>query len=445
MLATADEETSMQGAQALAELGRPKARSAVIGEPTGMRPVRSHKGMIMDSIRLQGQSGHSSDPALGNNALDAMHAVITELMAYRQELKTRYHDELFTIPHPTLNLGCIHGGDNPNRICGHCELEFDLRLMPGMHTDSVRAEIRQRILRITEPLGVGFDMVPLFTGIPAFFTDADSPILKTAEKLTGHTGISVAFGTEGPFLQQLGMDTIVMGPGNIDQAHQPDEYVSQDMLNPCIPGIAGADHQSLPAGLNRVWLTAAKLHGSDAMSSEMDMVEWFRASAAYINAHRGKTFVVLLSGEALQDDNFDNIIYDLSLLRSLGVRLVLVHGSRPQITASLEAAGLVSEYHRDLRITPAASLERIKPVVAGLSVELEARFTMGLSNSPMHGADIRLVRGNFVTAKPVGVHNGVDYQYTGKVRRIHHQAIQKQLAEDNLVLLSNLGYSVTGE
>ncbi|GAB5498474.1 MAG: amino-acid N-acetyltransferase [Pseudohongiellaceae bacterium] len=177
----------------------------------------------------------------------------------------------------------------------------------------------------------------------------------------------------------------------------------------------------------------------------MDMVEWFRASAAYINAHRGKTFVVLLSGEALQDDNFDNIIYDLSLLRSLGVRLVLVHGSRPQITASLEAAGLVSEYHRDLRITPAASLERIKPVVAGLSVELEARFTMGLSNSPMHGADIRLVRGNFVTAKPVGVHNGVDYQYTGKVRRIHHQAIQKQLAEDNLVLLSNLGYSVTGE
>ncbi|GAB5498473.1 MAG: acetylornithine deacetylase [Pseudohongiellaceae bacterium] len=234
VLATADEETSMQGARALAELGRPKARSAVIGEPTGMRPVRSHKGMIMDSIRLQGQSGHSSDPALGNNALDAMHAVITELMAYRQELKTRYHDELFTIPHPTLNLGCIHGGDNPNRICGHCELEFDLRLMPGMHTDSVRAEIRQRILRITEPLGIGFDMVPLFTGIPAFFTDADSPILKTAEKLTGHTGISVAFGTEGPFLQQLGMDTIVMGPGNIDQAHQPDEYVSQDMLNPCI-------------------------------------------------------------------------------------------------------------------------------------------------------------------------------------------------------------------
>ena len=234
VLATADEETSMQGARALAELGRPRARSAVIGEPTGMRPVRCHKGMIMDAVRLQGQSGHSSDPALGNNALDAMHAVITELMLYRDELKSRYNDELFTIPYPTLNLGCIHGGDNPNRICGHCELEFDLRLMPGMHIDTVRAEIKQRISRITEPLAMGFEMVPLFTGIPAFFTAADSPILKTAEKLTGHTGISVAFGTEGPFLQELGMDTIVMGPGNIDQAHQPDEYLSRDMLEPCI-------------------------------------------------------------------------------------------------------------------------------------------------------------------------------------------------------------------
>lgn len=181
------------------------------------------------------------------------------------------------------------------------------------------------------------------------------------------------------------------------------------------------------------------------MSSEIDVVAWFRGSTAYINAHRGKTFVVLLSGEALQDDNFDNIIYDLSLLRSLGVRLVLVHGSRPQISASLEAAGLSSQYHRDLRITSAESLEKLKPVVAGLSVDLEARFTMGLSNSPMHGADIRLVRGNFVTARPVGIHDGVDYQFTGKVRRIHHQAIQKQLAENNLVLLSNLGYSVTGE
>lgn len=234
VLATADEETSMQGARTLAEMGRPRARSAVIGEPTGMQPVRTHKGMIMDAVRLQGQSGHSSDPELGNNALDAMHQVISELMIFRTELQQRYRNELFTIPYPTLNLGSIHGGDNPNRICGHCDLEFDLRLMPGMHIEEVRAEIKRRIHSITDPLNIGFEMEPLFTGIPAFFTDSESPLLRTAERLTGHTGISVAFGTEGPFLQELGMDTIIMGPGNIDQAHQPDEYVGHEMLEPCV-------------------------------------------------------------------------------------------------------------------------------------------------------------------------------------------------------------------
>lgn len=237
VLATADEETSMQGAKTLAELGRPKARSAVIGEPTGMQPVRAHKGIMMDSIRLSGKSGHSSDPGLGNNALDAMYAVIGELIRYRKELKARYSNDLFKIPYPTMNLGSIHGGDNPNRICGHCTLEFDVRLTPGMHVDSVRAEISERILQITNPLGIQFEMTPIFTGVPAFFAKENSTLLKTAEELTGHTGISVAFGTEGPFLQQLGMDTIIMGPGNIDQAHQPDEYMSMKMIDPCITAL----------------------------------------------------------------------------------------------------------------------------------------------------------------------------------------------------------------
>lgn len=234
ILATADEETSMQGARTIAELGRPKARSAVIGEPTGLQPVRTHKGIMMDSIRLLGESGHSSNPALGNNALDAMHAVISDLMQYRLEMRKKYQNDLFEIPYPTLNLGSIHGGDNPNRICGHCELEFDVRLMPGMHMDTVRAEIRQRIEAITGPLGIQFELVPLFTGVPSFFAEENSALLKTAEQLTGHSGISAAFGTEGPFLQQLGMDTIILGPGNIDQAHQPDEYMSIDMISPYI-------------------------------------------------------------------------------------------------------------------------------------------------------------------------------------------------------------------
>lgn len=234
VLATADEETSMQGARTIAELGRPRARSAIIGEPTGLQPVRAHKGIMMDVVRLVGQSGHSSDPSLGNNALDAMHLVIADLIQYRNELKHRYHNDLFEIPYPTLNLGSIHGGDNPNRICGHCDLEFDVRLMPGMHIDTVREEIRQRIRSISDPLNIQFELVPIFTGVPAFFAEENSVLLKTAEELTGHQGINVAFGTEGPFLQELGMDTIIMGPGNIDQAHQPDEYMSMEMITPCI-------------------------------------------------------------------------------------------------------------------------------------------------------------------------------------------------------------------
>jgi len=234
VLATCDEETSMQGARSIVELGRPQARAAVIGEPTGMKPVRAHKGIMMDAIRLEGRSGHSSDPALGNNALDAMHEVIAELLRYREELKQRYQSELFAIPWPTLNLGSIHGGDNPNRICGHCELEFDVRLTPGMHIDTVRAEIEERVRRVTEPRGIGFERVTLFHGVPAFFAEEHSALLETAQALTGQEGISVAFGTEGPYLQQLGMDTIILGPGHIDQAHQPDEYLALDMLDPCV-------------------------------------------------------------------------------------------------------------------------------------------------------------------------------------------------------------------
>ena len=232
VLATADEETSMQGARTIAEMGRPVARAAVIGEPTGLQPVKAHKGIMMDSIRLIGKSGHSSDPVLGVNALDGMHRVISDLMLYRDELRDKYSSNLFSVPQPTLNLGCIHGGDNPNRICGECELKFDIRLTPGMNIDSVRSDIETRLKKITESLNLSFEMNTIFKGIPAFFSKENSKLLKTAEALTGHNGITVGFGTEGPFLRDLGMDTIVIGPGNIDQAHKPNEYMSIDMISP---------------------------------------------------------------------------------------------------------------------------------------------------------------------------------------------------------------------
>jgi amino-acid N-acetyltransferase len=172
---------------------------------------------------------------------------------------------------------------------------------------------------------------------------------------------------------------------------------------------------------------------------------WFRQTAPYINTHRGKTFIILLPGEALEHSNFANILHDLTLLNSLGIRLVLVHGARQQIEQALAAAGLACHYHKGRRVTDKAALALIKQVVGELRLQLEAALSMGLPNSPMHGAAMRLVSGNFVTAKPLGVHDGIDYGYTGEVRKLDKAAIIRQLDHNAIVLLSPLGYSVTGE
>ncbi|MGH1430060.1 MAG: acetylornithine deacetylase [Neptuniibacter sp.] len=234
ILATSDEESSMNGARALAEAGRPKARYAVIGEPTGLKPIYMHKGMMMESVRVEGKAGHSSDPSLGANALDAMHSVLTELIAFRTDLQKKHQNKAFKIAEPTLNLGCIHGGDNPNRICSRCEVEYDLRPLPGMSLDNLREDVSKRLAPLADKFGVQISTQALFPGIPAFANDEQSDLVKKAEQLTGYQAESVAFGTEAPFLQRMGMDTIVMGPGFIDQAHQPDEYLAFDQIKPTV-------------------------------------------------------------------------------------------------------------------------------------------------------------------------------------------------------------------
>ena len=181
------------------------------------------------------------------------------------------------------------------------------------------------------------------------------------------------------------------------------------------------------------------------MLEDQELMQWFRASTAYINAHRGKVFVVYLSGDALDYPNFANIVHDLALLHSLDVKLVLVYGARPQISAALAAEGIESSYQGPLRVTEASHMQTIKRAVGCLGLDLQAHFSMGLSNSPMHGANINVSQGNFVTAQPIGVIDGVDFQYSGKVRRVDTEAITHLLAGNQLVLVSNLGYSVTGE
>lgn len=234
ILATSDEETTMAGAKALVDACKPNARYAVIGEPTGMKPIRMHKGIMMEAIRITGLAGHSSNPAYGHNALEAMHRVIAELLRWREELQSRYTNHLFEVPVPTMNLGHIHGGDNPNRICGACELHIDIRPLPGMQLQSLRDELNKRLSLVMPDHGFELQTLPLFSGIPAMETPAESELVRVAEKLTNSESGSVAFGTEAPYLTDLGIETIVLGPGNIDQAHQPDEYLEIERIKPTI-------------------------------------------------------------------------------------------------------------------------------------------------------------------------------------------------------------------
>ena len=224
----------MNGARALVKAGRPRARAAIIGEPTSLVPVRMHKGIMMEAVRVTGRAGHSSNPELGNSALEGMHAVMGDLMAYRSELGARYNNDFFSVAFPTLNLGCIHGGDSPNRICGKTELHFDLRMTPGSSNSGVRDEIEGRLEGLAETLGLGIGLNSLIDSIEPFEQPADSELVRLAETLTGYEAESVAFATEAPFLQALGMETVVMGPGSIDRAHQPDEYLELEQIQPCI-------------------------------------------------------------------------------------------------------------------------------------------------------------------------------------------------------------------
>jgi acetylornithine deacetylase len=232
LIATADEESSMCGAKALVETHRRLGRHAIIGEPTGLRPVRMHKGIGMEAIRLTGRAGHSSDPALGVNALDGMAGVLDELLQWREALQQQYRNPLFTVEVPTLNLGHIHGGDNPNRICGQCELHFDIRPLPGMDLGELREALERRLAHRLDGSGLAWERLSLFEGIPAMETPAETRIVRTVEELTGCEAGAVAFATEGPYLNAMGLETVILGPGDIDQAHQPDEYLALSQLEP---------------------------------------------------------------------------------------------------------------------------------------------------------------------------------------------------------------------
>lgn len=181
------------------------------------------------------------------------------------------------------------------------------------------------------------------------------------------------------------------------------------------------------------------------MADAPDYVTWFRNSAPYINAHRKRTFVLMFPGEAVREEGFGHLVHDIALLHSLGVRLVLVHGARSQIEQRLARRGLEDRVHQGLRVTDAEAMECVIEAAGALRIELEALLSMGLPNSPMHGAHIRVVSGNLVVARPVGIIDGVDLGYTGEVRRVDAEGLRQQLDAGNTVLLSNVACSPTGE
>ncbi|NOS98863.1 MAG: amino-acid N-acetyltransferase [Methylotenera sp.] len=219
-------------------------------------------------------------------------------------------------------------------------------------------------------------------------------------------------------------------------------YAQSDAMN--TPYSLPTASLPLTAELQRSTYQAAPVLPQNQPSSK-DFVQWFRSATPYIHAFGGCTFVIAFGGEIVDEKQFITLTHDLNLLASLEVRLVLVHGARPQIEKRLKRDKLTPTFHNGLRVTDDEAMEAVKEANGAVRVEIEALLSMAITNSPMAGADIRVASGNFVTAKPLGVLDGVDLQHTGEVRKVDAVSIQKRLNDGELVLLSPLGYSPTGE
>lgn len=234
IVATSDEETSMAGARALIQNQVRHADAVVIGEPTDLQPIHMHKGIMMESIHVQGRAGHSSNPNLGINAMEVMYEVLGGLLALRRDLQSQYQNTGFTVSVPTLNPGCIHGGDNPNRICSHCDIEFDLRTLPGM----LNIEMKSRIDAMIEPIAKKWDCPierrSLLEGIDPFEQSRNSQLVHLSERYSGNTAGTVSFATEAPFYKNFGLDTLILGPGSINQAHAVNEYLPGNQIEPAV-------------------------------------------------------------------------------------------------------------------------------------------------------------------------------------------------------------------
>ena len=234
VVATADEESTMLGARAIQDKSEVLGRYCVIGEPTGLIPRHMHKGIIVETISIQGQSGHSSDPNLGNSALEGMNDVMNALRVWRGTLQQQNKNEAFNYPTPSINLGRIQGGDSANRICATCELSIDLRMLPGMVLEDLKEQLHTTVRSTLAGTGLTLEFGSSFNGVPPMQTSVESEIVKKTEEFSQNKASSVAFCTEGPFFNDMGTETVILGPGDIDVAHQANEYLQIDRIEPMI-------------------------------------------------------------------------------------------------------------------------------------------------------------------------------------------------------------------
>ena len=254
-------------------------------------------------------------------------------------------------------------------------------------------------------------------------------------------------------------NTIGADSGNLSRIERGEQGITESMLRKlcsaldCTPAFLYAQSETTQAvmisekNVNYTFLNKKPLQTPSAQSLNrpQEFVSWFRSVAPYIHAFGGKTFVIAFGGEVVDDGQFVSLSHDLNLLASLEVRIVLVHGARPQIESRLKRSSINTKLAGGLRVTDDAAMEVVKEANGSIRVEIESLLSMGLVNSPMAGSDIRVASGNFITAKPIGVLEGIDLQHTGEVRKVDSAAIQKRLDDGEMVLLSPLGYSPTGE
>ena len=243
LLATANEETGMEGARALAESSALRGGCAVIGEPTNLQPVHAHKGILMEAISLHGRAGHSSNPALGANTISALPLVLDALRALQARLAQQFQNPLFAVNHATINPGHVCGGDSPNRIPAHTELHIDLRFLPGMALDDLRQQIRRSVETALEASDCHASFRPLFEGSPAYELVATADLVQASAELSGHVPIAVDFATEAAFLGALDIQTVVLGPGDIAVAHQPNESLPLERIEPTKQILRGLIHR----------------------------------------------------------------------------------------------------------------------------------------------------------------------------------------------------------